>query len=177
MRRAVFLDRDGVINRAVLTDGKAYPPQSIEDFEILPRVPEAVQRLKEHGYLVIVATNQPDVATGRQSRARVEAMNERVREVLAVDDIKVCYHVDRDGCSCRKPKPGMLTEAAAQHDLDLGRSFMVGDRWRDVDAGRAAGCITILVGSGYAERPSIAAHYVCDSLWEAVGIVLTHNRD
>lgn len=150
--RAVFLDRDGVINRVVLRDGRPHPPASVDALEILPGVGEAVDALRAAGYLIIVVTNQPDVATGLQRREVVEAMHERVRRALAVDDIKVCYHSDRDGCECRKPKAGMLREAAAEWAVDLAHSFMIGDRWRDVEAGRAAGCRTIFIRNGYDER-------------------------
>jgi D-glycero-D-manno-heptose 1,7-bisphosphate phosphatase len=149
MTRAVFLDRDGVINRAVIRNGKAYAPARLEDFQLLPGVPDAVRALHEAGYRLVVATNQPDVGAGLIAREDVEAMHQRLRETLPIDDIRVCYHTEADGCACRKPKPGMLTDAAREWGIDLAESVMVGDRWRDVDAGRNAGCGTVLVESGY----------------------------
>lgn len=160
MKRAVFLDRDGVINRVVSRDGHLRPPWSMDEFEFLPGVPETVSALRAAGFLVIVATNQPDVAAGVQRRENVEAMHDHIRRMLEVDDIEVCYHDDREDCSCRKPRPGMLESAATKWDLDLTQSFMVGDRWRDIGAGRAAGCRTILVAGMYprhGEEPDAVA--------------------
>lgn len=170
--RAVFVDRDGVINRAVVRSGKPYPPESREELEILSGVPEAVERLRRAGLLVIVATNQPDVATGKQEKSVVEAMHNQLREALRIDDIKVCYHADDDGCACRKPKPGMLVEAAGEWSIDLSRSYMVGDRWRDIEAGRAAGCRTFWIDYGYAEKPAENADAIVASLVEATDIIV-----
>jgi D-glycero-D-manno-heptose 1,7-bisphosphate phosphatase len=173
MRPAIFLDRDGVINHNVVRSGRPYSPETLEDFVILPGVPRAVEALRRAGYLIIVVTNQPDVGAGKQSRELVEAMHDVVRRKLAVDDIEVCYHVDSDQCACRKPKPGMLLRAADKHGIALLQSFMVGDRWRDVDAGRAAGCRTVFVDYGYEneprpERPDL----IVRSLPEAVSFML-----
>ena len=152
MTRAVFVDRDGVINRAIVRDGKPYPPQSIEVLEICDGVAEGLQALRDAGFRTIVVTNQPDVGAGLQTRAAVDAIHEYLRAQLPLDDVRVCFHTDLDHCGCRKPKPGMLLEAATEWNINLPASFMVGDRWRDVEAGRAAGCRTVLVGSGYDER-------------------------
>lgn len=150
--RAVFLDRDGVLNRAIVRDGKPYPPDSVEALEILPQVPEALAALKRAGFLLLVVTNQPDVGHGRQQRKRVEAIHEKLRDCLPIDAIFTCYHTDADGCDCRKPMPGMLLKAAAQYGLYLASCYMVGDRWRDVDAGWEAGCQAVLLDCGYRER-------------------------
>jgi len=152
VRRAVFLDRDGVVNRSIVRDGKPYPPNSVGEMEILAGVPDALTSLRKAGFLNIVVTNQPDIATGKQKAEVVEAMHQRLRNELALDDIKVCRHRDADGCDCRKPKPGMLLQAAREFDIDLERSFMVGDRWRDVAAGQAAGCISFFIDYGYREK-------------------------
>jgi D-sedoheptulose 7-phosphate isomerase len=152
-RRAVFLDRDGVINRAFVRDGKPFPPPTQQELEVLPGVPEALHELKSHGYELLVVTNQPDVGRGKQSREALDAMHRALRASLPLDDILVCCHTDQDKCDCRKPLPGMLLEAARKHNIDLASSFMVGDRWRDVDAGYNAGCRTILIDYGYSERP------------------------
>ncbi|MFZ0035986.1 MAG: HAD-IIIA family hydrolase [Candidatus Acidiferrales bacterium] len=153
-RRAVFLDRDGVINRAVVRDGMPHPPATLAELEILPDVPEALRELKGHGFDLLVITNQPDVARGTQTRAAVEGINRKLASTLPLDDIIVCYHTDQDNCSCRKPKPGMLLDAARKHNIDLTVSFMIGDRWRDIEAGKTAGCRTILINGGYHEKQS-----------------------
>jgi len=148
VKAAVFLDRDGVINRSIVRNGRPYPPQRLEDLEILPGVQEALERLKVAGFATVVVTNQPDVARGRQTREVVEAMHSHLAELLSLDEFRVCYHDDQDGCSCRKPKPGLLMQTPI---YDLARSVMVGDRWRDVEAGRRAGCrAAVLIDYDYA---------------------------
>jgi D-glycero-D-manno-heptose 1,7-bisphosphate phosphatase len=150
--RAVFLDRDGVLNRAIIREGKPYPPASLGELEILPDVPGALAALKECGFLLLVVTNQPDVARGSQQRAVVESIHEALRTALPIDDFFVCYHDDRDACGCRKPKPGLLLQSAARYGLELKSSYLIGDRWRDIEAGQAAGCATLWIDRGYAER-------------------------
>jgi D-glycero-D-manno-heptose 1,7-bisphosphate phosphatase len=144
-RAAVFLDRDGVLNRTFVRDNVSHPPDSLDQLELLPGVVEATRRLVEADFVLVVVTNQPDVARGTQTRARVEEMNDYLRGVLPLLDVVTCYHDSGDGCHCRKPRPGMLCEAARRWGLDLPRSFMVGDRWSDVAAGQAAGCVSLLV--------------------------------
>jgi D-glycero-D-manno-heptose 1,7-bisphosphate phosphatase len=151
-RRAVFLDRDGVLNEAVVVDGRPYPPTGPSELRILPEAAPALSRLKAAGFVLICVTNQPDVARGSQSRATVAAINARLLEALPLDDILVCYHDDADACDCRKPAPGLLTDGAARYGIALPASFMVGDRWRDILAGQRAGCRTVLIDHGYSER-------------------------
>ncbi len=159
--RAVFIDRDGVINENMLRDGRPVAPTRVEDFRFLPGIELALQRLKRAGFKLVVVTNQPDIATGRTPRDVVEAMNDEIRQRLPVDDIKVCAHVNEDNCDCRKPKPGMLRAAAAEHGIDLAASYMIGDRAGDVGAGRAAGCMTIFVDCGHpSARAGIEFGYV-----------------
>ena len=172
-RRAVFLDRDGVINRTVVRDGKPYPPASVEELEVLPGVAAALHRLKAAGYLLIVVTNQPDVARGTQSRAMVEATHTRLATILPIDEFRACYHDDDDACACRKPKPGMILDAARAHSVDLHASVMVGDRWRDVEAGEQAGCATVFLDRGYAERKPEKPDAVFGSLPEAAEWILS----
>ena len=172
MRRAVFLDRDGVINGACVRDGKPYPPDSLEQFEILPGVPAALERLRNAGFLNVIVTNQPDVATGKTRREAVEAMHARIREKLHIDAIKVCFHADSANCACRKPRPGMLLEAARELQIDLAASFIVGDRWRDVGAGHAAGCKSYFVDYHYAEKRPDQPYVAVQSLPEAVAFIL-----
>jgi D-glycero-D-manno-heptose 1,7-bisphosphate phosphatase len=151
IRPGVFLDRDGVINRTFVREGVPHPPATVEELEILPGVTDALRRLHAMGLPLIVVTNQPDVARGTQTRAEVERMNDRLRQILPLTAIYVCYHDDAEGCDCRKPKPGMLLRAAAEHVIDLSRSWMVGDRWGDVAAGAAAGCKTVLIELTYSQ--------------------------
>jgi len=173
-RRAVFLDRDGVINRALVRDGKPYPPNSADELEILPGVPEALRRLKAAGYALVVVTNQPDIARGTTSMEAVERINVRLREVLPLDEIRMCPHDDADGCACRKPKPGLLLQEPAH---DMASSAMVGDRWRDIEAGRAAGCgATILIDYGYAEPMTAAPTVRVRSLAEAADWLIARSE-
>ena len=172
MRQAVFLDRDGVINKAVVKDGKPYPPASLNDFELLPGVESATHALRKAGFLIVVVTNQPDVATGVQTREVVESMHQKLYESEICDDVRVCYHSDADACNCRKPKPGMLLEAAEQWAIDLKSSFLVGDRWRDVAAGKAVGCKTFFIDYKYREQTAKSPDAVVTSLEEAARHIL-----
>ena len=173
LNRAVFLDRDGVLNRALEREGKPYPPTSLEEFEILPGVPEACALLTQAAYRLVVVTNQPDVGRGTLAREVVEALNAHLCRLLPVDRVEVCYHPGGPvECDCRKPKPGMLQRAARELGLDLARSWMVGDRWRDIDCGHAAGCRTVLIDYGYAERLRQVPDFRCHSLLEAARIIL-----
>lgn len=175
MRRAVFLDRDGVINRALIREGRPYAPTRIEDFHILEGVPQAVNLLKAAGFLVIVVTNQPDLTTGKQSLELLDDMHGLLREAVAVDAIYVCPHDDLARCSCRKPKPGMLLAASESRQIALDKSWMIGDRWRDIEAGQAVGCRTIYIDRGYTERVP-RADYIVAELPNAVPLILQTPR-
>jgi len=175
--RAAFLDRDGVLIRAIVRAGKPYPPASLAEMEILPGVVEACTTLHEAGFLLIVISNQPDVARGTQRREVVEEINQALCSRLPLDDIRVCYHDDADHCSCRKPEPGLLLQAARDWDVDLSVSFMVGDRWKDVLAGRRAGCMTVFLDHGYAEKEPDGADHRASSLAEAVDWMLRHCKN
>jgi D-glycero-D-manno-heptose 1,7-bisphosphate phosphatase len=172
MNRAVFLDRDGVINRAYVREGKPYPPASLAEIEILPGVPQALMALRKAGFLLIVVTNQPDVARGTTSREAVEEINKYLAANLAIDEFHSCFHDTNDGCECRKPLPGALLAAAKIHGIDLGQSYMVGDRWRDIEAGRQAGCKTIFLDYGYIEKQPESVDYRVRSLLDASEIIL-----
>jgi len=171
-RPAVFLDRDGVINRAFIRDGMPFPPQSLQDLEILPGVSDALIALKSQGYLVIVVTNQPDVARGSSSKEAIEGIHRRLEDELAIDAIMTCFHDDSADCDCRKPKPGLLLQAARDFAIDLSASFMVGDRWRDMEAGKRAGCRTFFVDRSYLERRPVAYDFRVGSLIEASRMIL-----
>lgn len=171
--RAVFLDRDGVINESIVRDGKPHPPSSIAETTVVGAARKALRELKRRGFLLLVVTNQPDVRRGTTSRENVEEIHRFLADELPLDDFFVCYHDDGDNCRCRKPKPGLLLEAAGKYDIDVKRSYLVGDRWRDIDAGVAAGCRTILIDRAYNERgPHVRPDFVASSLPEAVNWIL-----
>jgi D-glycero-D-manno-heptose 1,7-bisphosphate phosphatase len=172
-KKAIFLDRDGVINKLVMTNGKGRAPYTLEDFDLYPGVTEACVKLKDSDFLTIVVTNQPDVARGWVLRESVELINNKVRELLPIDDIKICFHTNEDNCLCRKPMPGMLLEAASFWGIDLKNSYMIGDRFGDIAAGASAGCKTFLVGPGDAQGTFPGPDYKVDSLIEAVNILLS----
>jgi D-glycero-D-manno-heptose 1,7-bisphosphate phosphatase len=172
MKRAVFLDRDGVINRAIVRDGKPYPPADLAALEILPGVSDAMHSLHEAGWLLIVVTNQPDVARGTTPRANVEAINAHLQKCLPIDEFRTCYHDSGDECDCRKPQPGALLTAANAHGIELALSYMVGDRWRDTEAGERAGCKTIFLDYGYDEKQPEKFNHRVRSLAEATDIIL-----
>jgi len=175
--KAVFLDRDGVLNRVLVRNGKPYPPCNLSELKILPGVTEALNRLHNAGFILIVITNQPDVVRGTQKRAVVEEINGVLQAQLRIDEFRVCWHDDADGCDCRKPKPGALLQAADKFGIDLSASFMIGDRWRDIEAGKLAGCKTVLIDYHYAETNHSRPHYRTSSLTGAVDWILKRKGD
>ena len=170
-QRAVFLDRDGVLNRAMVRNNLPYPPRDFNELEIISDVPEALQRLRTLGLLLLVVTNQPDVARGTQTREKVEEINKILSDRLKLDAVYTCYHDTGDGCACRKPLPGMLRQGAEEWQLDLSQCFMIGDRSKDIEAGLAAGCTTLLVQSHYAEEEKVKPHYRINSLSQAADMI------
>jgi D-sedoheptulose 7-phosphate isomerase len=172
-RPAVFLDRDGVLNRAVVRDGKSFPPSGPEELELLPEVASSLVDLKAHGFALFVITNQPDVARGTQTREAVEAIHQTLASSLPIDAVFVCYHDDEDHCACRKPQPGLLLEAQRKYNIDLSSSYFVGDRWRDIDAGHTAGCKALLIDYGYREqKPAQPPDATVRSLREAADWII-----
>ena len=172
-RPAVFLDRDGVINRQIIRAGLPYPPATLDEFVFLDGVAEACGLLKQAGFLLVVVTNQPDVGRGTQSMEIVEAMHGAMCAALPIDRVEVCWDPhDSPQSNRRKPKPGMILDAARALDIDLRRSFMVGDRWRDVDCGHFAGCTTVFIDYGYDEPLRSAPDLVAVSLLDAARGIL-----
>ena len=172
-RRAVFLDRDGVLNRPLQRDGKPYAPSRAEDLELLDGVVEACAALREAGFALVVVTNQPEVARGTLDPAELDVMHDSLRARLGLAQVRVCPHDDADGCHCRKPKPGMVVDAAAELDLDAAASYLVGDRWRDVDAAHAAGCTAVFVDAwGWDERSPTPPYHAVGSLGAAVDLIV-----
>ena len=172
--KAIFLDRDGVLNKSIIIDRMPFSPKNLDETELLPGVKEACDKLHEHGFILICVTNQPDVARKKQSIDMVNAINNYIIMNVPVHDIFTCFHDDCDNCSCRKPKPGLILNAAELYKVDLFNSFMVGDRWRDIDAGKNAGCKTIFIDHNYNEKNPIA-DYTFKSLLDAVPTILTNN--
>ncbi len=173
MTKAVFLDRDGVLNKTVIRGGKPYPPQCLEELVIFPDAGAALSALRDSGYLLVVTTNQPDIARGTTTREQVARINQHLQDRLPLDAIEVCEHDDPDKCTCRKPNPGLLMRAAERDGIALTKSFMVGDRWRDIEAGRRAGCQTVLIGDGYGEDLKSQPDVTVYSLSEAATWILT----
>jgi D-glycero-D-manno-heptose 1,7-bisphosphate phosphatase len=175
LRPAVFLDRDGVLNVAEVRDGKPYPPVSLAAMKIVPEAPQCLEMLRKAGFLLVVVTNQPDIARGTQTRTAVDEIHAALRTAMPLDAIYVCPHDGAEGCPCRKPKPGMLLDAARDLGIDLPRSFMVGDRWRDVEAGQRAGCRTVFLDFGYTEKaPEAPADMAVPSLSAGVRWILSN---
>jgi D-glycero-D-manno-heptose 1,7-bisphosphate phosphatase len=173
VRGAVFFDRDGVLNEPVVRDGKPYPPATVAELQISPGAKSALDGLRAAGFVLICVTNQPDVARGTLTFATLEALHEKLQESLSLDEVIACTHDDSDHCTCRKPQPGMILDAARRHTIDLNRSYLVGDRWRDIDAGHAAGCRTILVDRQYDERKATSPpHASVASIGEAARWIL-----
>lgn len=168
----MFLDRDGVLNKAYVRNGKPYSPDAIDEMIIPSDARQALGRLHQHGFRLLMATNQPDIARGRLTREQVDAMNGYVASKLPLDGIEMCTHDDADHCGCRKPKPGLLLHAAARDGIDLSQSFMVGDRYRDIEAGHSAGCRTVLIGDGYGETFNAQPDATVATLSEAVDWIL-----
>jgi len=177
MERAVFLDRDGVLNEPIVRDGKPYPPHSLDDFRLLPGVEEACVALSKAGFRLVVATNQPDVGRGDIARELVEKMHDRLCEVLPIDRVEVCYDPGGERSSeFRKPSPGMLLRAAESLGIDLKSSYMVGDRWRDIDCGYAAGCRTVFIDRGYSESLREQPDLRASDLPSAAALILSESQ-
>lgn len=173
--RAVFLDRDGVLNAAIVKDGKPSPPTGLNEIIIPSDVPQALKMLKRAGFLLFGATNQPDVARGTTPRDLVETINQHLIQQLGLDDIRVCFHDDGDQCSCRKPLPGLLYTLATEYQIDLKNSFMIGDRWKDITAGQRAGCKTIWLDHQYKEaRPEKPPNFTTTTLQQATDWIVNN---
>jgi D-glycero-D-manno-heptose 1,7-bisphosphate phosphatase len=168
MKRAVFLDRDGVLNRPTLVNGVPKPPKSVDEIEILDGVVEAIKKLKFYNLVPVVVTNQPDVARGYITQTQVEAINHQIGVSTGIECFYTCFHDDQDRCNCRKPLPGLLFLASRELDLSIHESFMVGDRWRDISAGQAAGCKTFFIDYSYPEKRPEMPYARVSSMLEAV---------
>ena len=171
MRKAIFLDRDGVINKIFIKNGKPFSPSSFTEMEILSGVKESITMLHKLDFVCLVVTNQPDVSRGKIEKKTVIKMNNYLKDEIKLDDIFVCYHDDHDNCKCRKPKPGLLLEAAKKWDVDLKKSYMIGDRSKDIESGRCVGCKTIFIDCNYKETKPKKPNFTTDSLINAVHLI------
>ena len=176
MQRAIFLDRDGVINKVIFRkdNNKPESPRSFEEFELFEGTEDFLKRLKKEGFLTIIVTNQPDIARGLTSRKTLNKMHNFIKDNLSIDDIFVCPHDGDNSCQCRKPKLGMLLQAAKKWDIDLKNSFFIGDTWRDVGTGENAGCTTILIDYPYNKK--IKSDFRVNDLKWAGKIILKNNK-
>ncbi len=171
MKKAIFLDRDGVINKTFIKNSLPISPPSFDLLEILPGVKESILRLKKLNFVCLVVTNQPDVSRGKIEKKTIIKMNNYLKDEIKLDDIFVCYHDDRDKCKCRKPKPGLLLDASKKWDINLKKSYMIGDRWRDIEAGKSVGCKTIFIDYDYKEAKPKNPDFTTDSLLNAVHLI------
>jgi D-glycero-D-manno-heptose 1,7-bisphosphate phosphatase len=167
--RAVFLDRDGVLNRVVWREGKAASPRDVDELVIEPDAADALNRLKAQGFRLFAVTNQPDVRRGKMSAEALARIHARLALALPLDGISACLHDNDDGCACRKPKPGLILDLAARHDIDLAASWMVGDQDRDIASAQAAGCRSILLARAY--NSAAGADHVVERLSDAAAII------
>ena len=174
-QKTIFLDRDGVINKIVFREGRPTSPRHIDEFEIEADVDDSLKRLHAAGFMLFVVTNQPELARGLLTAESLRLMTERITGTLVIDDIRVCPHDDHDGCSCRKPQPGMLVQLARDYDLALEESYIVGDTWKDTLAGRSAGCRSIILDRPY-NRDDLADTRVAN-LTRAVDLITGEARD
>ena len=171
LNRAVFLDRDGVINQAQVRDGHPFSPADMTEFFWVEPIKEVTLELKSLGYLLFCVTNQPDVGRGLQGREIVESFHATILAELPIEKVFACYHNDRDECSCRKPRPGLIVEAQKEYARNLAASWLIGDRWKDIDAGAAAGCNTVFLEYGYDEKLRTKPDHTISQLLELVPLI------
>lgn len=171
MYKAIFLDRDGVLNKPIIINGMPHSPKNLSETELLFGVKEACQQLINSGFLLICVTNQPNVSRGIQTIETINEINNWIKINLRLHSIRTCFHDNDDNCLCRKPKPGLLISAANDYNIDFTKSFMVGDRWRDIDAGSVVGCKTIFIDHNYNE-PKPKSDYTFLSLFDAIPTIL-----
>jgi D-glycero-D-manno-heptose 1,7-bisphosphate phosphatase len=172
MNKAVFLDRDGVINNVIFRNGnnlKPIAPWSMKEFRLIPGIEKPLLDLSKSGFKLFIVTNQPDIGNGVISQAFVEMVNENILSNLPIDEIKICPHVDLNGCDCRKPKSGMITSLAKKWDIDCKESFMIGDTWKDIESGKKTCATTILLEKHY--NTNVEADYTASNLSQAVEII------
>jgi len=176
LKRAVFLDRDGVVNRAPLIEGLPHSPRSVRELEIMPGVREAVSILLDFNYEIVVVTNQPDISRGLLQNDELDKIHKEISSQTGIKHFFFCIHDNQHRCACRKPKPGMLIYAALELNLSLERSFLVGDRRKDIQAGQEAGCQCFFIDYEYPEKLPDQPFYRVASLLEAA-VLITENQN
>ncbi len=147
MKKAVFIERDGILNEVKADTKHQIAPLTFEEFKINKAAEPALRKLKAAGFVLIVTTNQPGLSRGHQSRRELDRMHEIIKRCFPIDDIAVCPHDESDHCPCRKPRPGLLIEAAFKWGLNLDHSYVVSDKWQDAEASRTAGCTSLILKS------------------------------
>jgi D-glycero-D-manno-heptose 1,7-bisphosphate phosphatase len=168
---AVFLDRDGVVIETFVRNGKPKAISQIKDLRIFPNVKEGIQKLVLSKFQIVVITNQPDVSRGITSLDQVELLHKKISELTGIRYFYTCIHSQNDNCACRKPKTGLLELAAKDLGIDLSKSFLVGDRWSDIEAGNKVNCKCYFIDYGYDERIPVGEFEVVSSLYEAVQFI------
>ena len=176
-RAAIFLDRDGTLNKAFIKKGLPISPASFSKFKILPGVKSSITKLKKLKYLCLLITNQPDVSRKKIKKKVVIKMNKFIKKKINLDDVFVCYHDDNDNCNCRKPKPGLLIKASKKWKINFKKSFMIGDRWKDISAGKKVGCKTIFINNNYKKDKIVKANFTFKSLSKAVNKIKKITKD
>lgn len=169
---AVFLDRDGVLNKCEVHDGKPYAPRSAADFVLYPETLQCLETLKRHHFLLFVVTNQPDVGNGITNEREVHLMHDYLKSLSYIDHIAVCFHSQAEDCGCRKPGIGMFTQILSQYNIDIAKSYMVGDRATDITAGNTIGLKTIFIDRQYTETISTFFWAECKNLKEATNLII-----
>ncbi len=171
MNKAVFLDRDGVVNKALVVNGTPFSPRLLQEVEIVEEVSNCVIRLKKLGFKIAIVTNQPDIARAKTTLSKVNEIHDFITEETGITNFFICPHDDSDNCECRKPKIGLLLQAATRLKIDLKRSYLIGDRWKDIEAGQSAGCKSIFINNNYLEKAPKLPYIEVKSLSEATQII------
>ena len=172
-KKAVFLDRDGIINQVVYHDdiNKPSSPWKMEEFKLIDGIKKHLDELKKNGFLIFIISNQPDIKRGNVDKETAEKINKILYEKFPIDDIMVCPHDDLDNCSCRKPKPGMIIELSKKWNVDIKKSFLIGDSWKDIGAGKNAGVKSILIDKSYNQE--VESEHRVENLKSAIELIKT----
>jgi D-glycero-D-manno-heptose 1,7-bisphosphate phosphatase len=171
LKRAVFLDRDGVINKTIIRNGKPYSPSDMSQVEIIAGVNSALDKFRYLNFEIIVVTNQPNIARGIDHPNFLIEVHNYLKSKLSIENFYICLHDDSDNCICRKPLPGLLMIASQELDINLSDSYMIGDRWKDIEAGQQAGCMCFFINYGYDEKQPEKPYTEVNSLLEAATVI------